>query len=305
MLIQTISPLELILYYGDSFPAIIKYYCKQMHQGDLLYVIKDSNDQTKAVGATIVRKSTNLEEMELVYIYIDSEYRDKGYGSKLFEALIDELAKKNIKTLYGRTMMKDKNLLNIFHKWGFKTDNESVVIKCNIDPENAEKWEKYANRRNSAIQKWNEINGIETISFSQADKSMLEYIYDMQNNDFPNELNAAVIASGVCGRVVPELSFISYKDNTPIAYTMVTQADKNSLVFSHISTSEKWKGTGVFSGAFFRSMEEIIKSKYKTVSYAVMAGNKVMLGLVSSMISFLTLKEERQIYWYKSIKEER
>lgn len=301
MILKQISALEFIIFYGKSFPAIARYYSRKMSPKDLLFLMTDEN---REVGVAIIKQCADSTEMELVYIYVAQDYRGKGYGSWFFKSIVNELIKRNVKICYTRTVLKDESLISVFQKWGFKPDSESIIVRCNVDSENIEKWKLYSSERKKYIEKWQAFNKIKTISFSQADSSMLNYIYDMKHNDFPKELNSSFIAYGNCGDLVPELSFISCNEQVPLAYTMVTKADKNSLVFAHISTAEKWKGTGVFAGAFFNSMDEILKSNYHIVSYTVMSDNKTMLNLISSMFSCLTLTEGRQIYWSKIIGKE-
>lgn len=85
-----------------------------------------------------------FDESQIVSFGIKKEYRNKGYGKKLFEDLIYILKKENIKSLYLEVRSKNKAAINIYQNYGLKEyrriekyynnpEDDGICMKMEID----------------------------------------------------------------------------------------------------------------------------------------------------------------------------
>lgn len=294
MYVKKVTMFYILSLYNDSIPNILKYYIKNDFDKNIIYAI--FNDYNTMLGLSIF----NTHTYNLTYIYIFPEYRKKGVASKLIKEMFNDLKINNVSKCYTRTVLNDDSIEPIFKHFGFTPINKSNIIKCLINEENYKKWCDYSKKKQYAIEKWNSINNLMTVSFKDADDSIKKSILDV-NSDFPKELNPKVINDGTCGSFLEDLSFITIKNNNPVAYSILTKINDDSLVFAQLSTSNEYKRSGVCIDTFFKSMESILKSSYKSVSYTVLDDNIPMLKLTENMVSNLTCKITSQIYWVKNI----
>lgn len=294
MYVRKVTMFYILSLYNDSIPNILKYYIKNNFDKNIIYAIFD--DCNTMLGLSLF----NTHTCDLTYIYIFPKYRKKGVASKLIQEIFNDLKINNISKCYTRTVLNDDSIEPIFKHFGFIPTNKSNIIKCLVNEENYKKWCDYSKKKQYSIEKWNSINNLMTISFKDADNSIKKSILDV-NNNFPKELNPNVINDGTCGIFLEDLSFITIKNNNPIAYSILTKINNNCIVFAQLSTSNEYKRSGVCIGTFFKSMESILKSSYKFVSYTVLDNNPAMLKLTENMISNLTCKTTSQIYWVKNI----
>ena len=68
--------------------------------------------------------STVLDEAEIINIVIDRKFQQQKYGKYLFEKTINELIKKDIKTIYLEVGQNNNSAINLYLKYGFIIYNQ-------------------------------------------------------------------------------------------------------------------------------------------------------------------------------------
>lgn len=297
MLVKELSAFEFLLFYADKFPKIISYYCKGMYCGAEVFLLVDDDCE---VGVAVFSPEGD-DVYYLNYIYIYDNKRNIGNGKRLLFKACEIINKKGIGIIYSRAVINNEYIVDVFKSCGFLMTDESIVVRSSIMSDNEEIWNKYIARKTVYTEKWSKMNNISVCSFSDAPENVMKTIFDMKNNDFPKELNSFDILCGRCGRLENNMSFVAYTDEKPVSYTMISAVDKNSLVFSHISTCNEYKGKGAFIIPLIHSMNEMFKSRYTVVCYAILKNNLEMNSVFDSMLSIFKCTSKRQIYLKKQI----
>ncbi len=299
MEIKEVSCFEFLFLYSDKYPNILIYYSMRLGKDGRVYLLLDNGID---IGAAALSKVTNTE-FELTYIYIESGFRNQKAGSFFINAIRQQLRQINCNAISARTVLNEENISGIFNHLGFTAVGESVITKFKVDYENEQIWRKYISRKRNAVCKWNKLNNIRVIPFSSADKNTKDIIFNRKNNDFPKELDPVSISEGSCGNFAEEMSYIACKDKVPITYTMLSSPSKNTLVFSQISTSKNYQGTGAFIVPFIASMDSIFASGYEIVSYTILKNNARMMKIFQTALGLLDHTTKRQIYWKMNLVE--
>ena len=70
--------------------------------------------------------STVLDEAEIINIVIDRKFQQQKYGKYLFQKTINELIKKDIKTIYLEVGQNNNSAINLYLKYGFIIYNQRI-----------------------------------------------------------------------------------------------------------------------------------------------------------------------------------
>ena len=73
----------------------------------------------KVIG-TVALKKIDDSTVELKALYLDSEYRGKGLGSRLMDKAIDEAKTRGYKSIVLDSMSEYKDALRLYEKYGFR-----------------------------------------------------------------------------------------------------------------------------------------------------------------------------------------
>ena len=82
--------------------------------GRVYYKIKDKDEVIGYIGYNYV-----LDCADIVRIAIDKEYRQKGYGKQLLLLSMQELQKRNIKTITLEVNTENKSAIKLYESSGF------------------------------------------------------------------------------------------------------------------------------------------------------------------------------------------
>lgn len=297
MEIKEISTFEFLLLYVDKFPKIMSRYCTGMYSSSIIFMlIFDGNP----IGAALFQSESEYT-VNMNYIYVNDNKRKCGIGKFLFSEAVKKLSKKGIKTVYTRAVINNNYIYHIFESYGLSSTDESMIVRSSIESDNEVIWNKYISKKRLYVNKWSKMNDVYISSFASVSDNIKDIIFDMNNNDFPKELDSRDILYGKCGRFDENISFIAYKENKPVAYTMISAADKNALIFSQVSTSDKYKGTGAFIVPLVYSMDKIFQSEYKIICYTILKGNYEMNKVFDNLFYIFPSVKKKQIYFKKEI----
>ena len=76
-------------------------------------------DQEKVIG-TVALKKVDDYTVELKAMYLDRNYRGKGFGRKLMDKVVDEAKRLGFKSIVLDSMSQYKDALRLYEKTGFK-----------------------------------------------------------------------------------------------------------------------------------------------------------------------------------------
>ncbi|HPD82121.1 MAG TPA: GNAT family N-acetyltransferase [Candidatus Pacearchaeota archaeon] len=62
-------------------------------------------------------------------LIVSKDYRSMGYGKELMKALEDYLKKKGCKSIQSFVFVKNKKVLNFYHKLGYSSNEEGFMIR--------------------------------------------------------------------------------------------------------------------------------------------------------------------------------
>lgn len=102
---------------------------KESVQKGLVYVVEDNQKIMGFLG--LLEEPKNETEVKVFYVFPNSQR--KGYGSKLFHHVMQELKKQNCETVFLWTM-KDYQVSNAFYqKNGGQLTGEEMRLKIEVD----------------------------------------------------------------------------------------------------------------------------------------------------------------------------
>ena len=106
----------------------VKWFNKAMQREDVVLLVMMDDD--KAIGQIRINVFDSVAEISYS---IASEFRGKGFGSKIVSLLIDKIKAEyhDIKTIRARVKPENSASLKIFENKGFI--NKEVVFELNVD----------------------------------------------------------------------------------------------------------------------------------------------------------------------------
>ena len=94
-------------------------------------------DQDKVIGTVALKKIDDLT-VELKALYLDHDYRGKGFGRRLINKVIEDAKMHGFKSIVLDSMLQYKDALRLYEKAGFKhtgryNDNEYADVFMRLD----------------------------------------------------------------------------------------------------------------------------------------------------------------------------
>jgi hypothetical protein len=256
------------------------------------------NEQNKPIGCAILLLKDGSDRVELSYIFIKEDSRNKGYGNDLFNASFDWACKlKKDLTLRIQDINSCKEiLLHMLEKRNANPIDTSYVYQHYINEETKRQWQTVLDKNFVRIKNFLEAQGFDCTSFEKSDSKILEEIYFEKKFDDrydPNE-----IFQGNFGPFLPSYSFVSSKNGKSAALIMAIESDKESVVSQLISVTEKYKKSGAVLLCIIKFMGKAFDSKYKKIGYCVSSNNSQMLRVVGDTfqkIKYIKIKQSRYL----------
>jgi len=100
---------------------------------EILQVLLHSRDNDKMVGMlnTKIEFYGNKKFVKVVGVNINNRHRNKGYGTKMYKALIDYCKDNNIQGLFSNIskQINKKEIPSIYNKFGGVYEDKYAIIK--------------------------------------------------------------------------------------------------------------------------------------------------------------------------------
>ena len=254
----------------------------EMNQGALLTVFYGEI----AIGIAVMEfKRKPL----LSYIFVEEGFRRQGIGKKLVTAAVNLTKDKGLADIEAKVVLQNEygDVVNqLLQKNGFEIYDTSTIIrygnseKCNYE------WNDFKEKRGNKIIKFLQCSGYNTISFSAASLENITALRAEIGQSFPSNLDPFDYISNKVDRLVPKYSFITLKNNIPVAFAILTTADEKTLVFQQLSTAYKYQGKGIFILPFAAFMESFLHEEvFLKMSAQIMNRNNRMKKLIDGFMS--------------------
>ncbi|SHH97981.1 GNAT family N-acetyltransferase [Desulfosporosinus lacus] len=240
----------------------------------------------------------------LTYVFVEERFRRQNIGTQLVEAAMTYARDKGAAELgvnliqqneYGEVMDQ------MLRKIGFEIMDSATIIRYANDEHCSSRWAAFMEEKGKRICKALAGRGFKTLPFSEVPSVNFDKLKAAIGGEFPSNLDPFSFIHNQNDRIVPEYSFITLKDDQPVAFVTVTTVDNRSLVFQQLSTALSHRSRGVFLLPFAAFMERFLAGdSYRKLSAVVLDKNDKMQKLIHSL--FGALAESIKVQNYYEIK---
>lgn len=245
------------------------------------------------LGAYLDKEPVGIAVLEfalrpiLSYVFVADRVRKNGIGTKLVQATCTLAKSKCVAEISANIITQNEHGLaieNILQKAGFNIALTARIVRYAQDEKCRRNWDIFLKERGERICSTLYRRGFRTLPFSEVSVEIMEELKTSMGRDFPANLNPLTYISNPHDRLVPEYSFMTMKNDEPVAFITVTTVDDKTLVFQQMSTAFRHQGSGLFLLPFAAFMDKFLTGQYNKVSAMVLDGNDRMKRLVMSFI---------------------
>ena len=281
--IKEISSYDYLFGFTLSIPPLGIYSVRHslINKGFLLGAYLDE----KPVGIAVVEFA---ERPLLTYLFVEEQFRGQGIGTQLLNTVLLYAKNKKLTGIQANVILQNEYGETVDHmlkKFGFEVLNTATIIRYSNDAKCKKEWDLFMEKRGKRICNALEERGFKTLSFAETPTKVFNTLRAAIGSKFPSNLDPFRFFENINDRLVAEYSFVTLKEDEPVAFVTVTTVDDKTLVFQQLSTTFKNQGNGAFLLPFAAFMEKFLAGDvYSKVSATVYDGNDRMKRLVHSFI---------------------
>ncbi len=251
-LIRDCSKLDYLFLFGESRTAFSDLCVEQSLEGGGTILLMMDGDLP--VGYLCAIKESSC--MRIAYLYTVPERRKTGVCTGLLSYLLHEMHEKNESVRLG---ISEQNsafdaVVHLCNRLGFRQIDTCVVFRCNCGKKESDAWDAFMAKKGNAFRSMLLRKGYTCMPFSKASKEIKNLLYNSKENDFENELDVRSFFDNKNKKLDRSLSFVAVKDGFPVAYTLLSRPDSQSVIVEQISVAKKYISTGIIFLAFLESM---------------------------------------------------
>lgn len=256
--------------------------------------------------AVLLARNCPSDGMEIHCIHMFKEYRGRHLSKKCMTIIKEYTKQAGYDCLYVRLVESHHNvtvLKNVLKASGFLPHDKAEIMSCRVSAENQVIWKETQNKYYDKLGAWLTRQGIRTISFAEASDELIQKLLHEKELEFDSRYNIESIYQNAQGLFLKDASFIAYRNDTPVAITMLIKADDNALVFQLISEAKAYQKMGAIILPIVKSMEWSFGSQYEKVSFCIFDYNTPMKKVSDNIFSKMVYKRTIQ-YCYRCHLEE-
>lgn len=102
-----------------SFPKEWHYDTFRGALKDLVLVCEEKKILRTILGFLVARHSEGAESAMILKVAVHPHHRNKGVGTKLIEAALDELAKRNVRAVDLHVHLSNTGAMRLYERFGF------------------------------------------------------------------------------------------------------------------------------------------------------------------------------------------
>lgn len=273
-----------------------------------LYNVRHSQiNEGVILGAFVDERLAGIAVIEfahnplLTYMFVTESYRGRGIGVQLVTAALSHVKDKSLLNLHTYLLLQNENAETFDHilkKTGFAGYDTATIIRYANDENCGRGWSSFMKKRGRRICDILEGRGFKTLSFNEASMQTFDKLKSSLGTQFPANLDPFNYIYNQVDRLVPDYSFITLKNDEPVAFGTVTTADDKSLVHQQTSTAFRYQGSGVFFLPLAAFMDRFLTGdNYNKASAMIFDSNDKMQRLVRSFIGPLAKSIKKQKFY--------
>lgn len=290
------SYLDYLFLFGESRTAYSDYSVRNaLNSGGNLYIMMEDEN---AAGYLCTAKED--KKVVVSYAYTVPEKRNAG----IFTSLMKHVTVRSeypVKLSISEKSGVFSAVQKVCFKLGFVEQSSCIVFSG--DEKGLHNWNRYMEKTGQKICDALLRQGLESISFSEADRNLIEELYYSESNSFKNKLTIQPFFDNVQKGLDRDMSFMAVRDGEIAAYTLVSRPDQTNVVFEHISTAEKYIGSGVILLPFSKSMETFARFHCKRAAYAMYESNTFANAFRKKLLEKVTSSQIRSYNFIYEKKE--
>ena len=281
--IRQINILTYMLSFDAVLPAIASHYAKQQaFRDDGLCWGAYTHGQPS--GVCIAEDIGNVRTIHT--IAVNENFRRRGVCRSLLDECIQTAATEYIALKYVPETSND--YFDVFlKKCGFTVSPFQKSAVVSVSEQSKAEWDGFMNRRGGKLLKRLHDKGYRAVSFTDAEKDILDTLYAEMGVKFPSNLDPRKCPN----EVINSSSFITMVHDRPTAYCVSSTADSGqTAIIEYMASSANYRGTGAFLLCLASSIEGL-KNKSRKVAFAYSERNQNLPSLfISGIFSDMTVK---------------
>jgi len=296
--VKEISFYDYLLGSKMPLPPLGTYYVRHSLTRDSIIIGAHLEERT--VGIAVIEF---IPKPKLAYVFVEENFRQQGIGTQLVKAALTHAGEKSIAEVETCVIMQNEYgevIDHILRKIGFEMIETATIIRGANDERCRRIWDVFMREKGKRICSKFIGRGYKTLPFSKASTVTFDRLKASIGREFASTLNPFSYVSNQNDRIVPEYSYITLKNDDPVAFVIVTTVDDKNLVFQQLSTALGHQGNGIFLLPFAAFAERFLGGTYGKVSAVIFDKNVKMQRLMHSFIGSLAESIKTQnFYQYK------
>ncbi len=257
--------------------------------------------------AVLLARNCPSDGLEIQCIHIFKEYRGRHYAKECITVIKDYTKQAGYTCLYVRLVESHQYaevLKAVLRYSGFSPYDKAEIMSCRVSGENQVIWQETLSKYYDKLGAWLERQGIKTVSFAEANEELIHKLLHDKGLEFDSRYNIESIYQNTQGIFLKDASFIAYRNDTPVAITMLLEADEKALVFQLISEAKTYQKMGTIILPIVKSMDWSFRSKYEKVSFCIFDYNTPMKKVSDNIFSKMIYKQTIQYCYRCQLEEE-
>lgn len=233
-----------------------------------------------------------IPQPRLTYVFVEEDFRGHSIGTQLIRAALTHASGKGAAAVGACVIIQNEYgevCDHILMKTGFEIVDTATIIRYASDERCSRIWTAFMKEKGTRIHSVLTGRGFKTLPFSEASPETFDRLKASIGMEFVSNLDPFKFISNQNDRLVPDYSFITLKNDAPVAFVIVTTVDDKSVVFQQMSITLKHQGSGVFLLPFAAFMEKFLEGDvYSKMAAVVFDGNEKMQRMLRGLIGLLS-----------------
>jgi len=251
-------------------------------------IIVGARFEEKTVGIAVIEFVPNPR---LTYVFVEEKFREQGIGTQLVKAALTHAEGKNVAEVETYVILQNEYgevIDHILTKTGFDMIDNSTIIRYANDERCTRLWSEFMKEKGKRICNDLVERGFNTLPFSEASPETFDRLKASIGRDFVLDLDPFSYISNQNDRLIPEYSFITLKNDEPVAFVTITTIDDKTLVLKQLSTALSHQGKGIFLLPFSAFMERFLSGGIYSMAAGIISDkNEKAQRLLESLIGSL------------------
>ena len=296
-MIRECSKLDYLFLFGESRTAFSDLCVEQaLESGGKILLMMDGDLPVGYICAT-----KEYYGLHIAYLYTVPEKRKSGVCTELLSFFLHEMHEKKETVRLG---ISEQNsafdaVVHLCNRLGFRQIDTCVVFRCKYGKKESDAWDAFMAKKGNAFRSMLLRKGYTCMPLSKASKEIENLLYNSKENDFENELDVRSFFDNKNKKLDSSLSFVVVKDDFPVAYTLVSKPDSESVVFEQMSAAKSYIRSGIIFLVFLETMAAILTvakaGMFSRVAFTVFVDNAKSNAFLSHVLNGFKIEKHRMI----------